>query len=49
MKSGRRSEALPGMEAFATHFKPKHKLLVGGEGGIDLAEFLTKLAAYWLQ
>jgi hypothetical protein len=48
VKSGRRPESLPGMEAFATHFKPKRKLLVGGQG-IDLAEFLAKPASYWLQ
>ncbi|MEQ2006388.1 MAG: ATP-binding protein [Limisphaerales bacterium] len=48
VKSGRRAEALPGMEAFVTRFKPKRKLLVGGQG-IELAEFLTKPASYWLQ
>ena len=48
VKSGRRPESLPGMEAFAAHFKPKRKLLVGGQG-IDLAEFLTKPASYWVQ
>ena len=48
VKSGRRAEALPGMEAFAKHFKPKRKLLVGGQG-IELPEFLTKPTAYWLQ
>ncbi len=48
VKSGRRHESLPGMETFAAHFKPKRKLLVGGQG-IELAEFLTKPASYWLQ
>ena len=48
VKSGRRAESLPGMEAFAAHFKPKRKLLVGGQG-IELAEFLTKPASYWVQ
>jgi uncharacterized protein len=48
VKSGRRAESLPGMEAFARHFKPKRKLLVGGQG-IELAEFLTKPANYWMQ
>jgi len=48
VKSGRRPESLPGMEAFAKHFKPKRKLLVGGQG-IALDEFLSKPAAYWLQ
>jgi predicted AAA+ superfamily ATPase len=48
VKSGRRAESLPGMAAFVTHFKQKRKLLVGGQG-IELAEFLTKPASYWLQ
>jgi len=48
VKSGRRTESLPGMEAFVKHFKPKRKLLVGGQG-IELAEFLTKPASYWVQ
>ena len=48
VKSGRRPESLPGMEAFAKQFKPKRKLLVGGQG-IALDEFLSKPAAYWLQ
>ena len=48
VKSGRRAESLPGMEAFAKHFKPKRKLLVGGQG-IELAEFLTKPANFWVQ
>ena len=48
VKSGRRRESLPGMEAFANRFKPMRKLLVGGQG-IALEEFLTKPASYWLQ
>jgi hypothetical protein len=48
VKSGRRLESLPGMEAFAKRFKPKRKLLVGGQG-ISLEEFLTKPASHWLQ
>ena len=48
VKSGRRPESLPGMEAFAKRFKPKRKLLVGGQG-ILLEEFLTKPAGHWLQ
>jgi len=48
VKSGRRPEALPGMEAFAKQFKPKRKLLVGGQG-IPLDEFLLKPAEHWLQ
>jgi predicted AAA+ superfamily ATPase len=48
VKSGRRREALPGMEAFAKAFKPKRQLQVGGHG-IALEEFLLKPAAHWLQ
>lgn len=48
VKSGRRTDALPGIEAFAKQFKTKRKLLVGGQG-ITLDEFLSKPAAYWLQ
>jgi len=48
VKSGRRPEALPGMEAFARIFKPKRQLLVGGQG-IKLEEFLLKPASHWLQ
>ena len=48
VKSGRRHESLAGMEAFARHFKPKRKLLVGGQG-IPLEEFLSRPAAHWLQ
>jgi hypothetical protein len=48
VKSGRRRESLPGMEAFAKHFKPKRQLLVGGQG-MALDEFLLKPAAYWLR
>jgi predicted AAA+ superfamily ATPase len=46
--SGRRKSSLPGMEAFAKKFKPKHRLLVGGQG-IPLEEFLRRPAAYWLE
>lgn len=48
VKSGRRRESLPGMEAFAKQFKPKRKLLVGGQG-IPLEEFLLQPATHWLQ
>ncbi len=47
VKSGGRRESFPGMEAFARQFKPKRKLLVGGQG-IALEEFLSKPAAHWL-
>ena len=39
VKSGRRRESLPGMEAFARAFKPRRQLLIGGQG-IPLEEFL---------
>mgnify|MGYP003333915519 FL=1 len=48
VKSGGRKESLPGMEAFGNQFKPKRKLLVGGQG-IPLEEFLVQPAAHWLQ
>lgn len=47
VKSGRRREALAGMEAFAKEFKPKRQLLVGGQG-IPLDEFLGNPAVHWL-
>lgn len=39
VKSGRHRESLPGMEAFARAFNPRHQFLVGGQG-IPLEEFL---------
>ncbi|MCX6911295.1 MAG: ATP-binding protein [Verrucomicrobia bacterium] len=48
VKSGRRRESLSGMDAFAKQFRPKRKLLVGGQG-IPLEEFLLQPAAHWLQ
>ena len=47
VKSGKKPEALPGMEAFDKAFKPQRKLLVGG-GGLSVEEFLLKPAAYWI-
>jgi len=47
VKSGRRRESLPGMEAFARQFKPKRQLLVGGQG-IPLEEFLLQPVEHWL-
>jgi predicted AAA+ superfamily ATPase len=48
VKSGRRKDNLPGMEAFAKAFKPDRRLLVG-EGGVSLEEFLQKPASFWLE
>ena len=46
VKSKRRRDMLPGMEAFAAGFKPKRLLLVGGDG-IPLKEFLSKPVEHW--
>jgi len=48
VKSGRRREVLPGMEAFDKRFHAQRKLLVGGQG-VSLEEFLSKPAAHWLE
>ena len=48
VKSGRAQETLPGMEAFAAAFKPKRKLLVGGDG-IALEEFLLQPVEHWVK
>jgi predicted AAA+ superfamily ATPase len=48
VKSGRTRDSLPGMSAFADAFKPKHLLLVGGDG-IAIEEFLRAPVARWLQ
>lgn len=47
VKSGRATDTLPGMEAFATAFKPQRKLLVGGDG-IVVDEFLSRPVAHWI-
>jgi len=48
VKSGRRREALAGMDAFAEAFKGARRLLVGGDG-IALEEFLAKPVAHWVK
>jgi uncharacterized protein len=48
VKSGRRRESLPGMEAFVRQFKPRRQLLVGAQG-VPLEEFLSQPAAEWLR
>ncbi len=48
VKSGRRRESLAGMETFARQFKPKRKILVGGQG-IALEEFFLQPAEAWLK
>ena len=46
VKSGRKRDRLPGMEAFSRAFDVHRKLLVGG-GGIPLAEFMEIGAEEW--
>ena len=48
VKSGRRREALNGIEAFRKQFSPLRTLLVGG-GGISLKEFLSTPVDQWLK
>ena len=48
VKSGRRREALAGVDAFATAFKGARRLLVGGDG-IALEEFLAKPVEHWVK
>ncbi len=48
VKSGRASDALPGIAAFADAFKPKRALLVGA-GGISIEEFLLQPMEHWLK
>ena len=47
VKSGRTHEALTGMEAFGAAFKPKRRLLVGGDG-ISIEEFLSREVEHWV-
>jgi len=48
VKSGRAGDAQPGLDAFAEAFKPRRRLLVGGDG-IALEEFLTRPVEHWLR
>jgi predicted AAA+ superfamily ATPase len=48
VKSGRASDSLPGITAFANAFKPKRTLLVGS-GGISIEEFLLQPVEHWLK
>ena len=47
VKSGRAHEVLPGMQAFNEAFKPDRLLLVG-EDGIPVEEFLRKPVEHWV-
>jgi hypothetical protein len=48
VKSTRGRKTLPGMAAFADAFRPRRKLLVGGDG-IALEEFLSKPVEHWMK
>jgi len=48
VKSGKRLEYLPGMEAFSAVFKPFRKLLIGGDG-ITFEEFLGRPVEDWFR
>lgn len=48
VKTGRKREALPGMDAFAATFAPKRLVLVG-EGGVPFEEFFGRPAEYWVR
>jgi predicted AAA+ superfamily ATPase len=47
VKSGRAPEHLPGMQAFATAFRPTKSLLVGAQG-LAVEEFLAMPVTDWL-
>ncbi len=47
VKSGAKKKPLAGMDAFDRAFKPKRKILVGGDG-ISLETFLLKPASEWI-
>jgi predicted AAA+ superfamily ATPase len=47
VKSGVKKESLPGMDAFARHFRPHRKLLVGGDG-ISIRDFLSSSLEKWI-
>jgi len=47
VKSGRAPDAQPGLAAFVEAFKPKRKLLVGGDG-IPVGEFLAQPVDHWV-
>lgn len=47
VKTSQHHEALQGMESFAKQFKPKHQLLIGGQG-LALEDFFSRSVEYWL-
>jgi hypothetical protein len=48
VKTGRKRETLPGMDAFARAFSPKRQILAGGDG-LPLDEVFGRPAEYWLR
>jgi hypothetical protein len=48
VKSGRRKDGLPGLEAFSKEFRPHRVILVGGQG-MPLEDFLSKPAETWVE
>ena len=48
VKSGPRRRSLSGLETFEERFKPQ-RILVVGEGGVPLNEFLAAPAGYWCE
>ena len=48
VKSGRRKDALPGLEAFSEAFRPDRLMLVGGDG-IPVEDFLLRPATAWVE
>ena len=48
VKSGPRRRSPRGLETFEERFKPQ-RILVAGEGGVPLNEFLAMPAGYWCE
>ena len=48
VKSGKSKGSLPGMDEFGRIFKPKRKLLVGGDG-ISLEKFFSCSVESWIE
>ena len=47
VKSSRARDVHPGLAAFAEAFKPKRKLLIGGDG-ITVEAFLARPVEHWI-
>jgi predicted AAA+ superfamily ATPase len=47
VKSGRRRDSLPGLEAFTAAFKPSRTLLVGADG-VPVEDFLSRPVSHWI-